>query len=271
MNALLLALLLLQQVGDPGAYVSSGFHDWRGVSQYRSVPGIHAGYDIAMLAGSPVRAAWPGTVVAVTPWYGSEYGVTVQSAGFSVTYGHISPGVAVGDPVEVGTVLGTVVVDHVDVKMRAASGDYVDFGAGSVAVAPPLPVESREARRERLIAERDRLAREVRLAVQLEMAEARAAKTSLYLAHGLVAPKEAAAAQASVDRLRKALKALGGDVAGREARLARLEAEVGPATSARPAASSPSEARREALRRLLDLGAVPPSRVAEVEAELRAR
>lgn len=269
MNALLLALLLLQQVGDPGAYVSSGFHDWRGVSQYRSVPGIHAGYDIAMLAGSPVRAAWPGTAVAVTPWYGSEYGVTVQSAGFSVTYGHLSPGVAVGDPVEVGTVLGTVVVDHVDVKMRLASGDYVDFGAGSVAVATPAPVESREARRKRLIAERDRLARQVRLAVQLETAEAQAAKASLYLSHGLVAPKEAAEAQAEVDRLRKAVAALGGDAASRQARLARLEAEVGRLPGER--APSSDARRREALQRLLDLGAVPPSRVAEVEAELRAR
>lgn len=266
MTTLLLALLLqLQQMGDPGAYVSSGFHDWRGVSKYRSVSGIHAGYDIAMLAGSPVRAAWPGTVVAVTPWYGSEYGVTVQSAGFSVTYGHLSPGVAVGDPVEVGTVLGTVVVDHVDVKMRSASGEYVDFGA--MPVAAPLEVESREARRKRLIAERDRLAREVRLAAELETAEARAARASLYLTHGLVAPREAAEARASVERLRKAVP--GGDAASRRARLARLEAEVGRL----PAGSVPSSdaRRREVLQRLLDLGAVPPSRVAEVEAELRAR
>lgn len=270
MTTLLLALLLqLQQMGDPGAYVSSGFHDWRGVSKYRSVPGIHAGYDIAMLAGSPVRAAWPGTVVAVTPWYGAEYGVTVQSAGFSVTYGHLSPGVAVGDPVEVGTVLGTVVVDHVDVKMRSAAGEYVDFGSMSVAVAAPVPVESREARRKRLLAERDRLAREVRLAVELETAEARVAKASLYLSRGLVAPREAAAAQAEVDRLRKAVAALDGDAASRQARLARLEAEVGRRPGGGVATSDAR--RREALQRLLDLGAVPPSRVAEVEAELRAR
>lgn len=121
-------LLSYQQLGDSGAYVSSGFHDWRTVSKYRRRAGLHAGYDIAMLAGSPVRAAWSGTVVALTPWYGSEWGVTVRDGqGFEATYGHISPSVRVGSSVRPGDVLGYVVVDHVDVKVRDRRGRHVDF------------------------------------------------------------------------------------------------------------------------------------------------
>jgi len=127
-SAELNSLLAVQQKGDPGAFVSSGFHEWRTVSKYRSNPGLHAGYDIAMLAGAPVRAAWAGKVVAITPWYGSEFGVTVQlQNGFEATYGHISPTVRLGDRVGPGEILGTVVVDHVDVKMRDPGGRYVDF------------------------------------------------------------------------------------------------------------------------------------------------
>ena len=127
-SAELNSLLAVQKQGDPGAFVSSGFHDWRTVSKYRRNPGLHAGYDIAMLTGAPVRAAWPGKVVAITPWYGSEFGVTVQlQNGFEATYGHISPTVRLGDKVRPGEILGTVVVDHVDVKMRDPGGKYVDF------------------------------------------------------------------------------------------------------------------------------------------------
>lgn len=121
-------LLEFQKVGDAGAFVSSGFHDWRTVSKYRSRAGIHGGYDIAMLAGAEVRAAWSGEVVAISRWYGSEYGVTVRSStGHEATYGHISPLVRVGEAVKSGDVLGTVVVDHVDVKVRDRFGSLVDF------------------------------------------------------------------------------------------------------------------------------------------------
>lgn len=123
-------LLELQKIGDSGAYVSSVFDDWRTVSKYRSKAGLHYGFDIAMWAGSEVRAAWSGKVVAITHWYGREYGVTVRSSsGHETTYGHIKPLVAVGDNVSSSTVLGTVVVDHVDVKMRAPDGRYVDFAS----------------------------------------------------------------------------------------------------------------------------------------------
>lgn len=131
-------LLTWQRKGDSGAYVSSGFYDYRSPSKYRRAAGLHAGYDIAMLAGTPVRAAWAGKVVAVVPWYGAEYGVTVRDGqGYEATYGHISPGVAVGDRVRVGDVVGTVVVDHVDVKMRDPHGRHLDFKA--VTLASTLP------------------------------------------------------------------------------------------------------------------------------------
>jgi peptidase M23-like protein len=137
-------LLQYQKIGDPGAYVSSGFHDWRTVSKYRRNPGLHAGYDIAMLAGSPVRAAWPGKVVAITPWYGQEHGVTIQhSDGHEATYGHITPRVTVGQSVQVGDILGAVVVDHVDVKVRDSGGAFVDFASRRlVTIATPQTEES---------------------------------------------------------------------------------------------------------------------------------
>lgn len=126
-------LLRWQKLGDSGAFVSSGFHDWRGISIYRRRPGLHAGYDIAMLAGSPVRTPWPGTVVAVTPWYGSELGITVRlENGWEATFGHITCAVRVGQQVRAGEMLGRVVVDHVDVKIRARSGAFVDFAAHKV-------------------------------------------------------------------------------------------------------------------------------------------
>lgn len=113
------------------AWVSSGFHDWRSVSRYRSRAGLHLGYDIAMPYGSPVAAAWPGRVVAVTPWTSNEFGVTVRAAqGWEVTYGHISPGVRPGQWVESGTIIGLIASDHVDVKMTDADGSYVAFAEG---------------------------------------------------------------------------------------------------------------------------------------------
>lgn len=156
-SAELSRLLSYQKMGDAGAYVSSGFHDWRTVSKYRSRAGLHAGYDIAMLANTPVRAAWPGTVVAIAPWYGREYGVTVRDArGYEATYGHISPSVAVGTRVDVGQVLGSVVVDHVDVKMRDSRGNLVDFADFRWAETPAgaatetVPDKGLEEARERL-------------------------------------------------------------------------------------------------------------------------
>ena len=136
-------LLDMQRLGDSGAYVSSGFDDWRTPSKYRSRAGLHYGFDIAMWAGSKVRAAWSGEVIAISRWYGREYGVTVRSSsGYETTYGHISPRVSVGDRVLPGDVLGTVVVDHVDVKMRNSKGNYVDFAALPISESP-LP--SRQA------------------------------------------------------------------------------------------------------------------------------
>lgn len=138
-------LLQLQRQGDPGAYVSSGFDDWRTVSKYRRQAGLHFGYDIAMLAGSPVRAAWPGVVVDVVPWYGQEYGVRVRSPeGFEVTYGHLRPSLRVGQPVAEGEVVGTVVVDHVDVKMLGSDGLYVDFARLAGRPPPAQPVQPTE-------------------------------------------------------------------------------------------------------------------------------
>lgn len=121
-------LLATEQSCWSPAWVTSGFYDWRTVSKYRRRAGLHLGYDIAMPYGAPVAAAWPGEVVAVTPWTSTEWGVTVRSsAGWEVTYGHISPSVEVGARVRHGTVLGAIASDHVDVKMRDRHGNYIPF------------------------------------------------------------------------------------------------------------------------------------------------
>ena len=68
------------------------------------------------------------------PWGGAEYGVTVvDAAGVAVTYGHVTPLVAVGQRIKSGAIIARIAADHVDVKMRDASGQYVPFGEGSSA------------------------------------------------------------------------------------------------------------------------------------------
>lgn len=124
------------------AVVTSGFHDARGVSRYRSRPGVHSGYDIAMPAGASVRAAWPGQVRAIIPWADGEWGVEVTlSDGTSATYGHVVPGVSVGQQLETGQTVGTVARDHVDVKMRDAQGILFDYAGGvALVLAPAAPL-----------------------------------------------------------------------------------------------------------------------------------
>lgn len=133
-------LLQAQRAHYPEAFVSGTFYDWRTVSRYRSQPGLHLGYDIAMPAGTPVAAAWPGMVVGVIPWSDGEWGVCVESPnGVRTTYGHIVPSVDPGAPVKPGTTLGRVSRDHLDVKMRDVSGDYLDFGENQQVAAMPVP------------------------------------------------------------------------------------------------------------------------------------
>lgn len=122
-------LLALQKQNWPRAWVSSTFYDWRTTSQYRRKAGLHLGYDIALPFGAAVSAGWPGTVTAVVPWTRSEYGVSVTDpSGTTVTYGHITPSVAVGQTVQVGQTIGRIASDHVDVKMRDHRGNYLPFG-----------------------------------------------------------------------------------------------------------------------------------------------
>lgn len=115
----------------PRPEVTGRFQDWRNPSVYRLVAGLHNGYDVAYAPQTPIAAGWPGRVTSIVNWYGSEYGITVLSAGgFQTTYGHLSPVVRTGDWVHPGDIVGTVVVDHVDVKMRDLSGGFMDFGRG---------------------------------------------------------------------------------------------------------------------------------------------
>ena len=143
----------LQQRNFPGAVVTSGFYDWRTTSRYRGHAGLHLGYDVAMPYGCPFSAGWSGTVTAITPWSGEEYGITVVNPdGSSVTYGHVAARVTIGQQVMAGDILGTIAYNHVDVKMRDASGNYVDFGGNGRVLPTPqwaggfsLPEQSRES------------------------------------------------------------------------------------------------------------------------------
>jgi hypothetical protein len=126
------AWLALQRLVCPSARVSGGFYEWRSVSRYRAVAGLHLGYDVAMPAGTRVVAGWPGQVTRVVRWSGPEFGVTVVSpSGYETTYGHLAPAVRAGDVVNSGDPVGTVANDHVDVKMRGPDGAYYDFGHGT--------------------------------------------------------------------------------------------------------------------------------------------
>src|SRR5690606_25498264 len=131
--------------------MTSTFYDYRTVSQYRRNPGLHPAYAIAMPFGSAVSAGWDGVVTDVIPWTDTEWCVTVTDAsGVSVNYGHITPMVSVGQPVRAGSVIARIQADHVDVKMRDASGQYIPFGENSkanamAAMATAAPVVDRKA------------------------------------------------------------------------------------------------------------------------------
>ena len=143
-------LVALQRQHYPQAWVSSTFYDYRTVSMYRRNAGLHLGYDIAMPFGCAVSAGWDGVVTDIIPWTDTEWGVTVTDAsGLSVTYGHITPLVSVGQRVKAGGIVARIASNHVDVKMRDASGQYVPFGEGSKAntqaIAAAAPVVDRKA------------------------------------------------------------------------------------------------------------------------------
>lgn len=129
------------------AVVTGRFSDARSVSIYRSHPGLHYGYDVAMPAGTVVPAAWEGEVVAITPWYGQEEGISVVTGSREATYGHLIPLAKVGQHLKVGDPVGIVARDHVDVKMRGPAGEFIDYGAGEAefAVAPVTPEERNRA------------------------------------------------------------------------------------------------------------------------------
>ena len=121
---------ILDQV-TPGGTITGRFSDWRSPSVYRAVGGRHNGYDVAHRAGSLIVAGWPGRVSAITHWYGAEYGITVVSPdGFHTTYGHLAPCVRIGAWLEPGDAVGTIVRDHVDIKMKDAHDKPIDFARG---------------------------------------------------------------------------------------------------------------------------------------------
>jgi len=114
---------------DPYALITGWFWDWRSVSQYRSNPGYHFGYDIAMPAGTQVPAGWTGQVTSIANWAYGEWGISIVTRdGYTITYGHLAPRVSEGSFVNVGDIVGTVAVNHVDIKIKDPQGSFVDFG-----------------------------------------------------------------------------------------------------------------------------------------------
>lgn len=144
-------LVALQRQHWSQAWVTSTFYDYRTTSIYRRNAGLHLGYDIALPFGCAVSAGWDGVVTNIIPWTDTQWGVTVTDAsGISVTYGHVSPTVSVGQRVKAGQVVARIASDHVDVKMRDVNGQYIAFGEGSKAnsmstIAAAAPVVDRKA------------------------------------------------------------------------------------------------------------------------------
>lgn len=144
-------LVAWQRTHYPQAWVASTFYDYRTTSRYRRHAGLHLGYDIAMPYGTAVSAAWAGKVTDIIPWSATEYGVSItDSLGNTVTYGHIRPTVQIGQSIKEGDIIARIEYDHVDVKMRDASGQYVAFGENSKANSTPAlasstPVVDRKA------------------------------------------------------------------------------------------------------------------------------
>jgi murein DD-endopeptidase MepM/ murein hydrolase activator NlpD len=101
----------------------------------RGPEGVHAGIDIAAARGSEIRAAAPGVVVDTSP-DGSRTGygnvVIVEHPnlnGVLTLYAHMdhfAPGVAVGDHVEDGTVLGYVGSTHLPMS-PTSMGAHLHF------------------------------------------------------------------------------------------------------------------------------------------------
>lgn len=251
--------MALQRLVYPNALVSGSFYEWRTVSRYRSTAGLHLGYDIALPPGTPAVAGWPGQVTRVAQWYGAEFGITVLSpSGYEATYGHLAPRVKVGDVVNAGDSLGLVVNDHVDIKMRGPDGMYFDFGHSTPPAVGfpggyPMPVV-RPTRADamrmyemawygmHLDQEELKLARatEQRAAVELDDLRSRVRKSRAdlpkmkqFLAEGLVARIEVQRAEADVRdgvariaALRNSLRDAQRDVAGRQARVRAMQAQL---------------------------------------------
>lgn len=262
-------LVSIEQRHFPGAVVTSGFFDWRTTSVYRSAAGLHLGYDIAMPYGSPFAAGWSGTVTAITPWYGEQHGITVVSRdGVSVTYGHVSPRVQVGQQVLPGDVLGTIALDHVDVKMRDVSGNYVDFGGNARVVPNPTwaggfytPEPSREslmaawllAHNGYELAEEDLLREKLdgekrRLELQALRKKVPALKESQkmmaqYVEQGLVSRVTAEENREELEKARVRLASMEKQIKNRPVRLKQLSRELTQAATRKKQAQSAAASR----------------------------
>ena len=90
-------------------------HDWlRG----------HRGVDLALAAGSPVRAAAAGTVAFSGPVAGRPVVSIDHADGIRTTYEPVEPCVQAGDHVEAGQVIGTLLAGH-----RTDGVDALHWGA----------------------------------------------------------------------------------------------------------------------------------------------
>jgi murein DD-endopeptidase MepM/ murein hydrolase activator NlpD len=121
----------------------------------RGPEGVHAGIDIAAARGSEIRAAAPGTIVDISPdgeraGYGNVVIVEHPSKGVLTLYAHqdhFAPGIAVGQQVDEGTVLGYVGSTHLPMSPDSM-GAHLHFEvlrkkvltpAGHIIVNPDTP------------------------------------------------------------------------------------------------------------------------------------
>ena len=103
--------IVLASAPFPVAGQASFIDDW-GFPRYFPVPHLHEGTDIFADFGTPIVASGPGTVAGVADTAVGGLAVWVSADdGMGLYYAHLlsfAPGLAVGQRVEAGTLLGTV-------------------------------------------------------------------------------------------------------------------------------------------------------------------
>ncbi len=116
---------------------------------------VHEGVDLYCSPGTPICAMEAGRVVAAlpftgahanTPWWLNTWIVMVEGASGIFAYGHLKPGVAVGDYLAPGSFMGQILQVLRDGQGRPTSMLHLEMHAGGAREWPQwLDIHSRPA------------------------------------------------------------------------------------------------------------------------------